>query len=116
MPGEILEFYCGSRDGEWMRRWLRVVDAASVLEGCAGSSAANAQSSDTTYATVSLGWNANSQALKCTGFGFSLLSTSTIDGIQLEVENHCSSSGSCSDQAIRLVKGGTIQSTDKSSG
>jgi hypothetical protein len=36
MAGEILEFYCGNRDGEWMRRWLRVVDAPSVLVGCAG--------------------------------------------------------------------------------
>src|SRR5262249_53338691 len=70
----------------------------------------NAQSSDTNSTTASLN-NASSNFLKCTGFGFSIPTGSTITGIQVEWQRNGSS---IVDNAVRIVKGDAIGSTDRS--
>lgn len=52
--------------------------------------------------------------LKATNFSFSIPSGATIDGIVVEVEKAKSGSGTITDARARIVKGGTIGSTDKS--
>lgn len=53
--------------------------------------------------------------LKVTGFGFSIPSGATIDGIVVEYERNAPfSSGSIKDYAVRIVKGGAIGATDRS--
>lgn len=55
--------------------------------------------------------------LVCTGYGFSVPSEATINGITIDVERRVSSSGSITarDYAVRVVKGGVIGTTDGSS-
>ncbi|PYT06302.1 MAG: hypothetical protein DMF49_11520, partial [Acidobacteria bacterium] len=80
------------------------------------STPANAQASDNAYSTAAFsGNNDASHFLKCTGFGFSLPSNSLIQGIQVEWEYKNATSGTIIDNAIRVVKGGTIGTTDKKS-
>jgi len=58
--------------------------------------------------------NNDSQYLKITGFGFSGIPTNAIiDGISVEF-NKKSSANTVKDLAVRIVKGGTIGSTDRS--
>lgn len=60
-----------------------------------------------------------SHYLKATNFGFSIPAGATIDGIVVEIERYRSGgggAGTCADYRVRIVKGGTIGSTDKSSG
>jgi hypothetical protein len=56
--------------------------------------------------------------IKATNFGFSIPDGATIDGIVVEWEKllDSSSSNALIDHAVRIVKGGTIGSTDMSSG
>lgn len=56
-----------------------------------------------------------SHYLKATNFRYAIPSTATILGIKVEVEG--SAAGTCviMDNAVRLVKGGTVQATDRSS-
>lgn len=56
-----------------------------------------------------------SNYLVVTGFGFAIPSGATIDGIVVEAERS-SAAASCEDEAVRIVKGGAIGATDKSSG
>ena len=74
----------------------------------------NALSSNNTYSTATSS-QVNSQYLKCTNFGFSIPVGSTINGIQVNVErkSNDTSESSVKDSRVRLVKGGTIQTTDK---
>lgn len=53
--------------------------------------------------------------LQITGFGFSIPPGSTIDGIQIEIERS-DPNARTADNRIRIVKGGTISTTEKSSG
>jgi hypothetical protein len=75
----------------------------------------NVTGSDTSYATVALS-NANktSYYIKATGFNFAIPTGVTIKGITVEVQKKTSSATTISDNAVRIVKGGVIGSTDKS--
>jgi len=76
----------------------------------------NAISDNSTYATVSLSNNALSNYLVATGFGFSIPADAIISGIKVEWEKKSSSTSTNNkDNAIRIVKNGTIGTTDKSS-
>jgi len=76
---------------------------------------ANATANDATYATVALSNNAQSNYLVATGFGFNIPSGATITGIIVEWEKKASSTSTNNkDNAIRIVKNGTIGTTDKS--
>lgn len=56
-----------------------------------------------------------SHYLKVTGFGFNIPLNAIIRGILVESAIACSQSGdTTTDHAVRIVKGGTIQSTDRS--
>lgn len=57
---------------------------------------------------------AASNYLKATTFGFSIPSGATIDGIVVEIKKQSVSSLWTKDNAVRIIKGGTIGSTDKS--
>lgn len=74
----------------------------------------NAFSTDTTYATISVDGTI-SNYIKCTDFGFNIPAGATIDGIQVGVERQASATnnGGVVDSAIRVVKGGSIGSTDR---
>ena len=58
---------------------------------------------------------ATTHYLKATNFGFTIPGGSVIDGIVVEVERKENSSSVCKDSRIRIVKGGSVGSTDKSS-
>lgn len=79
------------------------------------SSLSNATASDDARATASLAGSAVSRYLKAQSFGFSIPNGSTINGITVQVERRASSDGAISDNSIRIVKGGTIGSTNKAS-
>jgi hypothetical protein len=76
---------------------------------------ANAQTSNNLYSTAALSGNGDaSHFLICTDYGFTIPAASTVQGIQVEWENKNSSGGTILDNASRIVKGGTIGTTDKS--
>jgi MSHA biogenesis protein MshQ len=80
----------------------------------AWSNAGDAISSNGSYANASLNpGNPTTNYLRCLNYGFSIPGGSTILGIEVHVERKSSRTGS-SDAAMRLVKGGVIQSTDRS--
>lgn len=90
-------------------------DAAIGTE--AWSNPTNVTASDNTRATSGIDATKASQALKATGFGFAIPTGAAIDGIVVEWER-CRSAGTGTivDNASRVVKGSTIQATDRSSG
>jgi hypothetical protein len=53
--------------------------------------------------------------LKTTGFGFNIPTNATILGIKVEVKKYGAGSVQVRDNAVRIVKGGTIGTTDRSS-
>lgn len=90
--------------------------SSAVNDSSAGALAwtnpGNAVSSNDSYATSALtSSNTTSQYLKASTFGFSIPSNSIINGIQLDIERSESSVSSTfiQDNAVYLVKGGTIQ-------
>lgn len=58
----------------------------------------------------------DSHYLKATNFGFSIPSGATINGIVAEIEKKTDAGSDTTDKRVRIIKGGTIGSTDKSSG
>jgi Glycosyl hydrolase catalytic core len=84
------------------------------------SNVGNAKSSDGFYATVEKSsGTATAHYLRATNFGFSVPGGETIVGIQATVERSESTanSGEVTDARVRIVKGGSIKSTeDKSTG
>lgn len=75
----------------------------------------NITASDNTYAEADCNFGTPSTYYaKATNFGFSIPAGATIDGIVVEWE--IKSNNSILDNAVRIVKGGTIGSTDKSNG
>lgn len=83
----------------------------------------NATASDNVYATFTdNGTGSGSDYLKATNFGFAIDSGATINGIVVEFErkaNSAAGGGSgarINDQEVKLVKAGTIQTTNKSAG
>jgi len=87
------------------------VDDASVGT-VAWSNPANAQYSDNVYASVTLNSGIISHYLKATGFGFSIPSNATINGILVEVERKAAA-GTIGDYSVKLVKGGAISGNNK---
>lgn len=95
--------------------------SASGVGSVAWTSASNAQTSNDTRASASLPLNAQSNWLKCTGFGFSnppLSSDKVIKGIQAEAEVQRGGAGATMTIAdIRGVKAdGSISTTNGASG
>lgn len=80
----------------------------------------NASSSNNSYSISSTDLSSNgnyTDYLKVTNFGFSIPASSNIDGIVVEIEYFDNgASDKASDNRVRIVKGGTIGSTDKSAG
>ena len=78
----------------------------------------NAKTSDNVRSSaVFTGTNQVSHYLKATNFGFSIPNGATIDGIKVEVEKRQSFGGTTvEDNKVRIVKGGSIGSTDKAEG
>lgn len=73
--------------------------------------------SNNSYATIgsSMTTNQTTQYLKCTNFSFAVPVGATVNGITVEAElAEQDSYGGTRDLAVRIVKGGTIGSTDKS--
>ena len=70
--------------------------------------------SDNFYAGCSNVGSIFSNYLKVTNFGFSIPSGSTIDGIEVTIERSCVPNGAV-DSHVKIVKGGTIGSTNKAS-
>lgn len=79
------------------------------------TSPSNAGADDGSFATVFMDGHVTSKYLKATNFGFSIPTGSTVAGIVVEVER-VRDSGGTSDFAARIVKGGSIGSTNKSTG
>ncbi|MFZ3015867.1 MAG: Ig-like domain-containing protein [Minisyncoccia bacterium] len=71
-------------------------------------------SSNNSYATASLGDNVISHYIKATNFGFTIPVGATITGITAEVEKKSANANRTQDYRVRIIKGGTIGSTDKS--
>ncbi|HEX9779638.1 MAG TPA: hypothetical protein VGB20_00305 [bacterium] len=92
-----------------------LADDSSNGGDVAWTSPGNAASSNDSYATAALNTDIapSSTYIKATNFGFSIPAGSTIDGIVAGVERKVSGAGTVSDGAVRIVKGGTIGSTDR---
>lgn len=83
----------------------------------AWSNPSNAAAEDASNATASVGGGVSTHYLKATNFGFSIPSGATIDGIVAEAKKaEVLSTDDIFDSRVRIVKGGTVGSTDKSSG
>lgn len=80
------------------------------------SNPSNAGASDNSYATATAAVAVDTHYLKATNFGFAIPPGATIDGIVVEVEKKVSAGTLTVDQRVRIVKGGAVGSTDKSSG
>jgi hypothetical protein len=87
-----------------------VADAAGIGT-VAWENAGNAKVSDGVFATASGG--GITHFLKATNFGFAIPSTATIFAILVGVERSQSGKGDVDDEAVRLVKGGVIGTTDR---
>ncbi len=85
----------------------------------AWSNTGNATTSNNTYASATIQEGTASNYLKATNFGFSIPAGSTINGISVDVERkdvETTDKVSIQDNAVRIVKGGVVGSTDRSSG
>lgn len=67
----------------------------------------------TVYYTTSGGSQAH--YLKASNFGFALPSTATVSGVQVDVEKKAGTASNVTDTVVKLVKGGTVSGSDKSS-
>jgi hypothetical protein len=74
----------------------------------------NITTSDNARATVALSSNQISHYLTATGFGFSIPAGSIIQGIQAELELGADNTFGDGEHSIKIIKGGTVQGTDKS--
>ena len=82
------------------------------------TSLTDAKTSDNNYSSNSTGLASNgdyTDYIQISNFGFTIGSGATIDGITVEIERYQSGAKNVKDNAVRIVKGGTIGSTDKSS-
>lgn len=74
----------------------------------------NAGRSDDAYSNaVGLSSGAQTHYLRAANFGFFVGTGATVEGIKVDIEKKASAASSVVDAAVRLVKGGTIQTTDK---
>jgi MSHA biogenesis protein MshQ len=69
--------------------------------------------SDNAYATASVNDNQTTNYLQCTGYGFAIPAGATINGITVNVERR-TSGNPVRDAAMRLVRAGAIETTDRS--
>lgn len=85
----------------------------------AWNSPSNSASQDNTYASCQVDGNlTTTHYLKVTNFGFAIPSGATISGIKVEVDKYSTipaGTNHLKDSQVRIVKAGTIGSTDKSS-
>ncbi|MCJ7576549.1 MAG: PKD domain-containing protein, partial [Dehalococcoidia bacterium] len=92
----------------------------SSIGTVAWASVNNSLTQNNQYATASLvSKDQITHYLKVTNFGFAIPSGATIQGILVEVDRYGGASGlgnEIFDSSIRLVKGGTIDGTDRSAG
>ena len=80
------------------------------------SNPSNAASSNDSHATIAFTTNGEiSHYLKATNFGFAIPAGATINGIVVEIERKASNGTRITDNRVRIVKGGTVGSTDKAS-
>jgi len=79
------------------------------------SNVSNAGASDNSYATANTSTSVQTHYLKATNFGFSIPAGAAIQGIVVEIEHKESAALVARDNRVRIVKGGTIGSTDKAS-
>lgn len=81
----------------------------------AWSSPGNAFSSNDSYATASVDGTVTNY-IKCTNYGFSIPSTNIIDGIVVTIERNATATNNngATDAAVRVLKGGAIGATDRS--
>ncbi len=88
----------------------------SSVGAVAWTNPGNAAASDDSWATAVIGAAVTpSEYLKVTNFGFAIPSGATIDGITVTIERSATQANRVNDSAVRIVKGGTIGSTDKGS-
>ncbi|MDD4929970.1 MAG: hypothetical protein PHP85_11920 [Gallionella sp.] len=85
--------------------------SATGIGSVAWTNPANAQLSDTLYATSTV--NGTTNYLKCTGYNFAIPATATIKGVTVNVVRKSSSNTRTTDAAMRLVKAGAIGTTDR---
>lgn len=77
----------------------------------------NITSSDNNYASLTTVAGVNTHYLAASNFGFSIPSSTTILGIQVEWERQALCGGGCTiDSRVRIIKGGVVGSTEKSTG
>jgi len=90
----------------------------SSIGATAWTTPGNVTATDNTRANVSLAKNSGvSQAIKATGFGFAIPADAEINGITVEWETSeggLAAAGGIKDNAVRIVKAGTIGATDNS--
>lgn len=87
-----------------------------IFNGLPWSQPQNAQSSDNSYASVGLSpFGPYSSYLQATGFGFSIPTTASICGIELNVERSFSGSIPVQDYFIHVVKNNTVTGLDYAS-
>lgn len=79
----------------------------------AWTNATNVLASDNSRATVTPGVGGISHYLKVTDFDFALPASATVLGIVAEIERSATESSDISDYRVRIVKGGTIGSTER---
>lgn len=80
------------------------------------SNPGNAAASDDTRADAATFMD-STEYLKATNFGFSIPSGATVDGIEVFIERRdINNPGGSMDDRVRIVKGGTVGSTDKADG
>ncbi len=78
------------------------------------SNPGNVISSNNGYATASLDDNIISHYLKATDFDFSIPSNAVINGITVDIEKDVGSASRVKDYQVRIIKGGTVGSTNRS--
>lgn len=92
---------------------VTVVNDASVGD-IAWTNPGNGISSNDVYATAVIGMGMTSQYLKATEFGFAIPAGATIDGITVAVERKGTQAQTgVKDSEVKIVKGGTIGTTNK---
>ncbi len=74
---------------------------------------ANAMANDGVYSTATVARNVTTNYLQCTGYGFALPAGATVLGVVVNVKRHTSRS-TVRDAAMRMIKGGVIGATDRS--
>jgi len=75
-----------------------------------------AQLQDNSYATATVNTGQLTDPLQCTGYGFAIPAAAVINGITVTVWRLASNNACCTDVQMQLVKAGTIQPTDRSTG